>query len=158
MANFQPGGFKGARRDFAEEVPKEIAQEQPTLELRLAASVTCVDRLDNGRRKLMLADICLMNAFSMADRLVGESTQVAEFGRASTQATGRPGIHSGEAASGALRARMADVTERAESIEQLQKFRASDERTDVLRSWDLSLKCVAAGTRCWGTPARAADS
>ena len=47
---------------------------------------------------------------------------------------------------------MARLAERSESVEQVpEESEAFNGRTIILRSCDVSLKCVAAGTRCWVT-------
>ena len=45
---------------------------------------------------------------------------------------------------------MAKVAEKAEWIEDIHLLDAVAGRANMLRSCELSLKCVASGIRCWG--------
>ena len=58
---------------------------------------------------------------------------------------GRHGV-----ARGVPRSHVAKVAARAEPVEQVDLSDALSGRANALRSWELSLKCVAAGARCWG--------
>ena len=90
-----------------EEVMREMAQRRLALKLQLAATSKCVDRRDICPAGLMMADRCPQNAFVLPDRLVGESTQLSYFGKASTLAAERLGVDPGEGPPARPRAKMA---------------------------------------------------
>ena len=144
-----PEDSQGARWDVAGDALKGVAHRRLALKLRLAAQAECVAIVGNRHRELLLAEIHPTKASVMADSLVGESTQVTEFVRASKQTAERLGMSPGEGGSGG--AKMARAAERAACAEQMQKFQAVCERTNIPKSCDLSLKCVVAGVRRRGT-------
>ena len=129
----------------------EMAQRQLALKLWLAATGKCVDRVDTPPRELTMADMCLQNARVLADRSGGEAAQLSDFGRAPAQAAGQLGTNPGERAPAGPGSKMARVAEIAQSVEQIQKFETFCVRSSELNSYDPSLECVAAVTRCRGT-------
>ena len=84
---------------------------------------------------------------ALADRLVEEFAQTSDFGRAWTHAAWRLGADPTEGSSPGQRTKMARVPDNAESTGRIQRFEAFSSRSNVLKSRDLTLKCVAAGIR-----------
>ena len=60
------------------------------------------------------------------------------------------GLGPDKVATGDPRSKVAEAAARAGTAEQMQRLEAKSGRADVLRICELRLKCVAAGTRCWG--------
>ena len=99
-----------------------MAQVRQAMKSWLAATAEGAGGVGNRHRERLLAEICPTNASVLAERLVGGTTQVTDFGRASAEAGGRLRMNPGEGATGGPRAAMARVAEKAESVEQIQMF------------------------------------
>ena len=126
-----------------------MSQRQLALELWLAAKAKSIDRMDIRPKEMMMSESYPQNALVLADMLVGESTKQSDFGRTSRDATGQPWANPTKGLSSGPGAKVARVADNAETVEQIRRFEAFSSRSILAKSCDLSLKCVAAGIRCW---------
>ena len=106
--------------------------------------------MDFRPKKMTIAEICPRNATLLPDRLVGESTQESDVGRAPTQAAEGLGADPGEGSPSGPRDKMARVADKAETVERTQKVEVFIGRSNFSKGCDLSLTCVAPRIRCWG--------
>lgn len=79
--------------------------------------------------------------------IAGGSVATAMVGRASREAPRAVGFDHDKAATGGRRNEMAEVAEKAQSLEDIQRFETFACGARVLRSCELSLRCVASGIR-----------
>ena len=101
-------------------------------------------------RGLAVAQLNRQGAFRIAGAIAGGPVAISMVGRVSLGSSGAVGFEEDEAAAGGPRGKMAEVREKAESIEDIQRFEASANRANVPLSCELSLERIAPGIRHWG--------
>ena len=128
-----PEHLRESRWDFVSSVRRIAGQDQLELKSRIAAAAEEPTAVDLRGRELAIARLNPLTAFEMDGVIAGWSVAATTMGRASLGAPRAGRSQQDEATTGGPGGRMATAAEIAESMGDIQRFKALAGGTNVLR-------------------------